>query len=80
VVCDGDWAVQKDAPKPEQPGVPLIAGHIDSATAGPGALYELNDLAPGALIEVIDSDQRFSTWRVSTPPETALKTALPPSL
>ena len=80
VVRDGDRTVQEAAPKPGQPGVALLAGHIDSATAGPGALYDLKDLAPGALVEVIDSDQQVSTWRVSTPPETTLKTALPPSL
>jgi hypothetical protein len=60
--------------------VALIAGHIDSAAAGPGALYDLKDLATGAVIEVIDSEHQVSNWRVSSPPETALKTALPPSL
>jgi hypothetical protein len=80
VIRDGDRTVQEDAPKPGEPGVALIAGHIDSATAGPGALYDLKDLAPGALVEVIGSDQQVSTWRVSTPPDTTRKTALPPSL
>jgi hypothetical protein len=79
-VRDGTRTVQEGAPKPGQPGVALIAGHIDSATAGPGALYDLKDLVPGAIVEVVDSDQQVSTWRVSAPPETALKSALPPSL
>lgn len=80
VVSDGGRTVQEDAPSPGQPGVALIAGHIDSAAAGPGALYDLKDLVPGAVIEVIDSDHQVSNWRVSSPPETKLKTALPPSL
>jgi hypothetical protein len=80
VVRDGDRTVHEDAPSPGQPGVALIAGHIDSAAAGPGALYDLKDLAPGAIVEVIDSDRQVSTWKVSTAPETTRKTALPPSL
>jgi hypothetical protein len=80
VVSDGGRTVQENAPEPGQPGVALLAGHIDSATAGPGALYDLKDLAPGAIVEVVDSNQQVSTWRVSAPPETSLKTALPPSL
>jgi hypothetical protein len=79
-VTDGARTVYEDAPKPGQPGVALIAGHIDSATAGPGALYDLKDLSVGATVEVVDSERQVSTWTVSTPPQTALKTELPPAL
>lgn len=38
------------------PGLPagstVLVGHVDSASAGPGALFHLEDLRPGALITV----------------------------
>jgi hypothetical protein len=79
-VRDGARTVHEDAPRPGQPGVALIAGHVDSAAAGPGALFDLKALEVGAVVDVVDSDHRRSTWIVSSPPETALKTALPPAL
>jgi hypothetical protein len=79
-VLDGGRVVHENAPSPGQPGVAVIAGHIDSALAGPGALYDLKDLDKGDTIEIVDSLGRISTWTVSAPPETALKTNLPPAL
>jgi Sortase domain len=79
-VQDGSRVVREDAPRPGQAGVALIAGHIDSAAAGPGALYDLKDLTVGDTVEVIDSHHHLSTWRVSAPPDTTLKTELPASL
>jgi hypothetical protein len=79
-VSDGRRTVQENAPKPGQPGVALIAGHIDSAAAGPGALYNLKDLTAGDTIKIIDSNHVESTWTVSAPPDTTLKTELPASL
>lgn len=72
--------VYEHAPEPGQAGVALIAGHIDSATAGPGALYHLKNVAVGAAVEIVGSDHHISTWTVAAAPETALKTELPPSL
>jgi hypothetical protein len=37
-------------------GTVLIAGHVDTAAAGPGALFGLEDLHPGADIVVDDAD------------------------
>jgi hypothetical protein len=79
-VSDGDGVIQEDAPRPGQPGVALIAGHIDSAVAGPGALYDLGELRPGDDVEIIDSRGRSSDWVVSAPPQSRLKTELPSSL
>jgi hypothetical protein len=79
-VLDGDRVVHEEAPSPGQPGVAVIAGHIDSASAGPGALYDLRELAKGDAVEIVDSLGRISTWTVSGPPETALKTNLPSAL
>jgi hypothetical protein len=79
-VSDGSRTVHTDAPAPGQPGVAVLAGHIDSATAGPGALYDLKDVAVGAVVEIVDSDHHVSKWEVSAPPLVTAKTALPPSL
>jgi Sortase domain len=79
-VSDGESTIQEDAPRPGQPGVALIAGHIDSAVAGPGALYNLGDLTPGDAIEITGSQGRSTDWVVSAPPQTTLKTELPSSL
>ena len=79
-VLDGDRVVHEKAPRPGQPGVAIIAGHIDSALAGPGALYDLRDLGKGDMIKIVDSLGRISTWTVSGPPETALKINLPSAL
>jgi hypothetical protein len=79
-VLDGDSVVHEDAPRPGEPGVAVIAGHIDSASQGPGALYDLRELSKGDTVEIIDSRGRTSVWTISGAPETALKTNLPPAL
>ena len=79
-VSDGDRSVQENAPAPGQPGVALIAGHVDSAAAGPGALHDLGTLQVGDVIRIDDSTGGVSTWSVAAPPETNLKTQLPPAL
>jgi Sortase domain len=79
-VHDGDSTVQEDAPAPGQPGVALIAGHVDSAAAGPGALHGLGDLKAGDTIKVSDSAGDLSTWRVDAAPQTNLKSQLPAAL
>ncbi|HTW09872.1 MAG TPA: class F sortase [Acidimicrobiales bacterium] len=80
LVLDGNRSLHEDAPRPGQPGVSLIAGHIDSAAAGPGALFYLSRLRPGDRIEVVGSGGATTDWVVDAPPETTLKTALPPAL
>jgi hypothetical protein len=79
-VTDGDQTIREDAPAPGQPGVAVIAGHVDSAAGGPGALYHLADLKVGDVIDISDSIGQLSTWTVDAPPQTALKTELPPAL
>jgi Sortase domain len=79
-VHDGDRTVQEDAPAPGQPGVALIAGHVDSAAAGPGALHDLGTLQIGDQIQVVDSTGHESAWTVDAPPQANLKTQLPPAL
>jgi Sortase domain len=79
-VQDGNRIIQEDAPAPGQPGVALIAGHVDSAAAGPGALHDLGTLQVGDLIQIKDSTGRISAWTVDAAPQTNLKTQLPPAL
>ena len=63
-------------PQPGDPGVAIIAGHIDSAAAGPGALYHLLELRPGDKIVVANVDGRTTTWTVASNPQVMSKAAL----
>jgi hypothetical protein len=45
-------------------GSTLIAGHVDSAGAGPGAFFRLRDARPGMRIEVATRGGRTVTYRV----------------
>jgi hypothetical protein len=79
-VTDGSQRWANEAPAPGNPGVAIVAGHVDSAAAGPGALYRLDDLRVGQSIEV-DNVDSTTTWRkVTAPPQTIPKSDLPASL
>jgi uncharacterized repeat protein (TIGR01451 family) len=78
-VTDGIGTVQEPAPAPGQPGVAIVAGHVDSAAAGPGAFYDLKHLTVGDTIRVVLAGHA-STWKVITAPQTESKTELPPRL
>ncbi len=80
MATDGGRTAGEDAPAPGQPGVALIAGHVDSAAAGPGALYYLATMKVGQLVKISDSAGRVSTWVVDAKPQTTLKTQLPSAL
>jgi len=43
-------------------GTVLLAGHINWYDQGNGALYDLANIRPGALIYVTDSTGRVTTW------------------
>jgi Sortase domain len=79
IVTNGASRTKVAAPAPGDPGVAIIAGHVDSATAGPGALYYLQ-LDVGDTIRIAGFDQRTTTWIVRSTPQLTLKTALPQSL
>jgi hypothetical protein len=78
-VTDGDRRVQEQAPAPGQPGVAILAGHVDSAAAGPGALYHLGDLSAGDTVQ-ITGNRSTTTWRVTGPAEVTDKATLPSTL
>jgi Sortase domain len=76
-VNDGASTRRELAPEPGQPGVALIAGHVDSAATGPGALYDLKDLRAGDSIELSGALGITSDWVVTGVPMTTAKNALP---
>jgi hypothetical protein len=80
VITDGDKRMKEAAPAPGDPGVALIAGHVDSASAGAGALYNLRRLDRGDRIRVIGVDRRATSWKVISVPQYTVKTALPRAL
>jgi len=59
-------------------GTVLLAGHVDDADAGPGALHELAQLPMGAVVEVDTADRRFAYRVVAR--RVYDKAALPDSL
>jgi hypothetical protein len=79
-VHEGSRTVREDAPAPGQPGVSLIAGHVDSAAAGPGALFYLKELEVGDIIVISDSTGHKTSWLVDAKPQYTAKTELPSAL
>jgi hypothetical protein len=57
----------------------LIAGHVDSATAGAGAFFRLHEARAGAEVTVRTSDGRLHAYRVVSV-RNYLKRKLPPSV
>jgi hypothetical protein len=76
----GTTAAAPSAPFPGQPGVALLAGHVDWSGEGPGALYYLSQLQVGDPVEVVGSNGVTTDWQVSRPPLTIAKSALPATL
>lgn len=76
----GSSGTAPSAPFPGQPGVAVLAGHVDWAGQGPGALYYLSQLQVGDPIEVVGSNGVTTDWQVSQPPVTLAKSALPAAL
>ncbi|HEY1700283.1 MAG TPA: class F sortase [Trebonia sp.] len=81
---DGIWqspngTVREKVAQPGQPGVALLAGHIDSAAAGPGALYRLQQIKTGAAITVVAQGRKVTRWKV-TRLQIVNKDALPAAL
>lgn len=82
---DGVWqsptgTINEAVPEPGQPGVAVLAGHVDSAAAGDGALYSLRNAKQGDAITVYGQGGQQTNWTVSQPPLIVIKSALPSSL
>jgi hypothetical protein len=80
VVSQDGKSTAVGAPRPGDPGVAVIAGHVDSAVYGRGALYWLRSLKPGALIRVVGVHGRRTTWKVTGRPALSPKDTLPRGL
>jgi hypothetical protein len=76
----GGKTVSGPAPWPGQPGVSVLAGHINWVGQGPGALYYIGQLVAGDPLEVIGSNRVATFWRVSRPPITIAKADLPANI
>lgn len=81
---DGVWksprgVVHEKVARPGQHGVALLAGHIDSAVQGEGALYQLRQVKKGDGVTVTDQHGKATRWRV-TGLQVVPKTALPSAL
>jgi sortase family protein len=81
---DGVWqspsgTVHEKVAAPGQSGVALLAGHVDSASQGPGVFYRLRQAKPGAAVTVIDAAGKVTHWKV-TRIQVVLKSALPAGL
>ncbi|WP_432546172.1 class F sortase [Kineococcus sp. SYSU DK004] len=77
VPADGDvvgWYRWSAAPGGE--GTTVVAGHVDTAAAGPGALYPLAGVAEGARVEVLLADGSTAAYEVVAR-RSVEKTALP---
>lgn len=61
-------------------GTTVIDGHIDSATAGVGALIHLSDLVPGDRLSIVGSTGKTLDYDVSARRVYAKNAGLPPSL
>lgn len=79
VYTSSSGTVREKVPAPGQPGVALLAGHVDSSVEGPGALYHLDRLKPGATVTVIVGHGKATHWKV-TRIQTVLKSELPAAL
>lgn len=81
---DGRWKspdglVRERVAKPGDAGVALLAGHIDSAAQGHGALYKLQQVKTGAGITVYGDQGAVTRWtvtRLQVVPKDALPRAL----
>jgi hypothetical protein len=69
------WWIDGMAPG-SQSGAVLIAGHVDSATAGAGALFNLKSAKRGDTVQVTTKSGRTFTYRVVSV-QTMLKQNLP---
>jgi len=46
-------------------GTTVIAGHVDDVNQGPGAMNQLHNVAPGAVVTVTDTSGKVTRWQVT---------------
>jgi len=58
-------------------GTTVIAGHVDDVNQGPGAMNQLHNVAPGAVVSVTETSGQVTRWQV-TDVAVVGKDSLPP--
>ena len=58
-------------------GTTVIAGHVDDVNQGPGAMNQLHNVAPGAVVTVTETSGQVTRWQV-TDVAVVGKDSLPP--
>ena len=58
-------------------GTTVIAGHVDDVNQGPGAMNQLRNVAPGAVVSVTETSGQVTRWQV-TDVAVVGKDSLPP--
>ena len=66
-------------PTPGNPGVTLLAGHVNWVGQGEGAMGEIGQLVPGDQV-ILNWGGHESTWRVTTKPTLSPNTVAHPQL
>ncbi|MEX6430952.1 MAG: class F sortase [Ferrimicrobium sp.] len=66
-------------PTPGNPGVTLLAGHVNWVGQGEGALGEIGQLVPGDTV-ILNWQGHESTWRITTKPTLSPNTVAHPQL
>jgi LPXTG-site transpeptidase (sortase) family protein len=74
-IDEAGWWLDGAAPG-DPTGSVVIAGHVDSATAGAGAFFSLKEVRKGAIVHVTTADGRTLSYRVVSV-QTMLKARLP---
>ncbi len=46
-------------------GTTVIAGHVDDVNQGPGAMNQLHNVAPGAVVSVTETSGQVTRWQVT---------------
>ncbi len=62
-VAEVGWYQYGPEPGAEQ-GNAVLAGHVDTAEQGPGALFPMRNIEPGALVEVVDDTGTVHQYEV----------------
>lgn len=78
-VWDAGEPLLSPAGAPSPAGTTLMAGHVNYAGQGNGALFDLYQVQPGATVYATDASGRTTVWRVVSA-ESILKADLPASV
>jgi hypothetical protein len=73
------WWVAGAAPE-DPAGTTVLVGHVDAWDQGPGALYHLDAVRPGTLVDLTTADNRMTRYAVTALQVVRKSAGLPASL